>query len=94
VDSVLDNFKPESAYLRGSNHLFILEKNTKTDKYYIKKEQPLDDAIVFASNIDNWAEKARVVKVADSEPVKESQSKVIVKEFGQLEATTKDRKGK
>lgn len=90
LDSVLDNFQPGSAYLRGSNHLFVLSRNTHTGKYQVTKDELLDDTIVFASNIENWSLKARLVRISESEPMVEAKSRLIVKEFGQLEARTKD----
>lgn len=89
VDSILDNFQPGSAYLRGSNHLYILQRLPNSDKYAIRKDQPLDDTVVFASHIDNWGSRTRTVRLCDAQPLTETRSRLIVKEFGQLEAVTR-----
>lgn len=92
IDFILDNFREGSAYLRGSNHLFLLAAG-RGGKFELSKQQELDDNVVFASTIDNWLSRWRLFRAHSGEPLPDSSSTIIVKEFGQLEIRTTDRHG-
>jgi hypothetical protein len=78
IDTVLDNFRPRSVYMRGSNHLYLLTADTNM-KFSLNRQQELDDTIVFASTIDSWVSRWRSFRARTGEPLSDSTSTIIVK---------------